>query len=261
MGMRHWNQPVWSKTRVVAGYEKYSELQPPEETILSELQSEMTGKRILDIGVGAGRTTPHLLKLSKDYIGIDYSPQMVERCQTQYPSTAFDVCDARDLSRFRSGSFDLVIFSFNGIDYVDHGSRLKILNEVRRVLAERGAFVFSSHNRDTSIRRPWDLSHLSSVNPFMKPLRFAKRSVLYTLGIVNGIRNIKKESSCEDYAIINDEAHEYTLLTYYISIRSQIKQLKDIGFGKIDVFGLDGKTVDWERTTNRDPWIYYLCRV
>src|SRR5690606_12109488 len=107
---------------------------------------EMAGKRILDIGVGGGRTTPYLLDVSRDYIGVDYAPKMIKKCRAQYPSVTFEVCDARDLSHFGPASFDLIFFSFNGIDYVDHADRIKILCEVRRVLTDQGAFVFSAHN-------------------------------------------------------------------------------------------------------------------
>jgi SAM-dependent methyltransferase len=260
MGMHRQNQFIWGKMWVVAAYRKYSELQPPEEAILAELREEMAGKRILDIGVGGGRTTPYLLELSSDYIGIDYAPAMIKRCKAQYPSVSFELADARDLSRFAPASFDLIFFSFNGIDYVDHADRLKILDQVRRLLAPQGVFVFSAHNRDTPLRCAWDLSHFNNAS-LLKPLGLAKRLLLYLNGIMNSFFNVRKEMHMPDYAIINDEAHEYSLLTYYISIESQVRQLKDCGFRSIQVYGLNGKTIDWEHATSHDPWIYYLCRI
>ena len=40
---------------------------------------------ILDIGVGAGRTTQLLRAISRDYVGIDDSPAMVEMCRAAHP--------------------------------------------------------------------------------------------------------------------------------------------------------------------------------
>src|SRR5690606_33195105 len=144
----------------------------------------------------------------------------------------FEHSDARDLSKFPPSSFDLIVFSFNGIDYVDHADRLKILKEIRRLLAAGGAFAFSSHNRDAPLKGAWDLAHFKNAS-LKKPLGFAKRSLIYLAGIVNSRRNAKKETHTPEYAILNDEAHEYSLLTYYISVGNQIKQLKECGFGPI----------------------------
>lgn len=49
--------------------------------------------------------------------------------------------DARDLSTFSDQSFDLVWFSFNGIDYVNHIDRLTILQEIYRV-TKPGAILY-----------------------------------------------------------------------------------------------------------------------
>jgi ubiquinone/menaquinone biosynthesis C-methylase UbiE len=42
------------------------------------------------------------------------------------------------LSRFPAGWFDFVLFSYNGIDFVDHAGRLQVLKEIARVLASGG---------------------------------------------------------------------------------------------------------------------------
>lgn len=37
---------------------------------------------MLDIGVGAGQTTPYFAQSVKEYIGIDYSSQMIQACRS-----------------------------------------------------------------------------------------------------------------------------------------------------------------------------------
>jgi len=53
------NKKTWDKKDIIKFYEDYHQLQPPEESILHKLINEGCGS-ILDIGVGAGRTTPFI---------------------------------------------------------------------------------------------------------------------------------------------------------------------------------------------------------
>jgi SAM-dependent methyltransferase len=155
-------------------------LQPPEAQILLKLRPTIEGKRILDVGVGGGRTTPYLLEISNNYIGIDYSVKMIDQCRKRYPGVDFRNCDVRDLSQFPGGSFDLVFFSFNGIDMIDHSERIKVLSEIRHLLSDSGIFVFSSHNRAAPVKRAWSLDHLPfRINPLREPRRFAMQILRY----------------------------------------------------------------------------------
>jgi len=233
-------------------------LQPAEATILSHYRSEIAGGRILDLGVGAGRTAPFLLELSADYIGADYSPEMIKRCRSLFPGVEFAVVDARNLSRFSDSEFDLVLFSFNGIDQVGHADRLLILKEVHRVLKNGGLFVFSSHNRNTHLRRPWHLSHLTEADT---PVQFVRKLVEFPGGIVNHLLRIRFQIKNDQYCILNDEAHMYSLMQYYISCSSQKAQLRHSGFEDIAALDRDGRWLsDEECDTCRDDWIHYVCR-
>jgi SAM-dependent methyltransferase len=105
------------------------------------------GMAILDLGVGAGRTTPFLSQLASRYVGLDYSKTMIQVCQAKFPHLVFAVADAADLSQFSDSAFDAVIFSFNGVDYLFPDEKpLACFTECRRVLKDHGVFIFSSHN-------------------------------------------------------------------------------------------------------------------
>ena len=68
---------------------------------------------------------------------------MIKACRLKYPSnTAFEVADAGNLRIFENAYFDFVIFSFNGMDTVEHEQRLATLHEIRRVIRKGGTFVF-----------------------------------------------------------------------------------------------------------------------
>jgi len=231
-----------------------------ELVILSRLKSKFVGKRILEIGVGGGRLTPALLEISKDYTGVDWSEKMTTRCRERFPNVNFMVCDARNLSKFKSESIDLIVFGLNGIDYVDHTGRIEALREIYRVLSDEGIFVFSSHNLKNIILKPWKEIQPWKTNPFLYPKSFLKLSVELLVSSINHIKNKKYEMHNDEFSILNDEAHDYNLLTYYISIDKQIHQLNEIGLNKIEVVDYHGNFLsDAEYTKCRHPWIYYIC--
>lgn len=256
------NLTAFERPLTMRVYRDAAALQAPEAVILERLRVEFAGKRILDIGVGRGRTTQHLLNISSSYVGVDYSSKMIASCRKRFPSVDFQVCDARDLSAFSDGSFDLVMFSFNGLDLVNPVDRLKVLAEVRRVLAGDGAFVFSSHNRNCPLRGPWSLSNLPlRINPFAKPLHFAHKLLTYPLGIVNYYKNLRYQEHTEEYALVIDEAHEFGVIHYYISADSQVRQLERASFKAVEVVSLDGRLLQpSDHQSRRDPWLYYVCR-
>ena len=104
------------------------------------------GKAILDLGVGGGRTAKYLAPVSREYVGSDYSPAMVEAGRRNYPHLRFEVVDAVDLSRFANESFDVVLFSFNGLGNIGtHQERITCHREVHRVLKPGGLWIFSLH--------------------------------------------------------------------------------------------------------------------
>lgn len=258
--MRADNREVYERGPVASRYAGRSELQPAEAAILRRYKGELSGRRILDLGVGGGRTTPFLLALSAEYVGVDYSSEMVSRCRARFPAVDFRVEDARDLSAYSDASFDFVLFSYNGIDEMEHADRLRTLKEIHRVLKEGGLFAFSSHNRDVPIRKPWDLRHLA-VSPLRHPLRFGKRVVSYPVGIINYLRRAHRNQIHDEYCIAVDISYMYSLVHYFIRAADQRKQLERLGFTEVEALGNDGRSISTsEPTPVADPWIYYSCR-
>ena len=136
------------------------------------------GMAILDMGVGGGRTTPYLSQKASRYVGMDYSEEMVRLCRDKFPQLEFLVADASDLSGFSDWSFDAIVFSFNGLDYLfPEDQRWKCLRECERVLRAGGVFIFSSHNpRSIFVRPAWDRERLRAFAGKLVP----ERSVLFS---------------------------------------------------------------------------------
>jgi len=154
------NLRVYSAPEVVAHFAGLSYLTSCERLLFETYLKP--GTAILDLGVGGGRTTSYLSQLASYYVGVDYSEQMIGVCRNKFPQVQFEVADAADLSRFENGSFDAVVFAFNGLDYLAPERRhQECLQECHRLLKPGGVFIFSSHNpRAVFLAWEWDRERL-----------------------------------------------------------------------------------------------------
>jgi SAM-dependent methyltransferase len=228
------NRNVYEQRSIVQQYATDTNLTAAETQLLAQFSDDIVGKRVLDLGVGGGRTAPYLAERCASYIGVDFSEAMVQACLGRYPRLDFRQGDARDLSQFADGEFDFALFSFNGIDYVGHDDRGRILREVARVLRPGGALVFSSHNL-ASVPSGTLLHRVFQVSISANPLRSAKSIARTAMNLINYLKNAPGQQRTADYAILVDPAHGFVLRTYYVTIEEQRRQLDAAGFSPIDV--------------------------
>lgn len=258
-GIDRVNRRTMSAPGVVQGYSTRDELSPAETALLDRVREHARGRPILDLGVGGGRTVGPLREISDDYVGIDYSPDMVAACRLRFPGVRIEHGDARDLSAHPSGRFSLVVFSCNGLGMVGHDDRLRVLGEVHRVLAPGGVFAFSTHNRrcpdhDAGFRLPSLELSRNPVRLGMRSLRFARSVVIRAK---NRLRHRPLEHRGDDYSIINDVCHDYGTMLYYIDLGAQRRQLERAGFAPgAEAFDLAGNRVE----ETRDSSIAFLAR-
>ena len=217
---------------VVAHYSRSNELAPHEQASLDHVLKDVEGGAVLDIGVGAGRTVKALLRVSDNYLGVDYSPEMVFACQERFPGIRFEHADARNLSNILDASIALAVFSCNGISMVSHLDRLLILREVYRVLQPGGVFLFTTYNlrspeASAGFRFP---ELLLSANPLRLLVRLARFARDTTVGVYQRIKYVKHEFRMIDYALVNDRCHNYGVMLYYTTLEHQRRQLEEVGF-------------------------------
>lgn len=242
------NSTVYGSMRTVEAYVHSEDLQEAEQSILGELKGSLMSMKMLDIGVGGGRTTLHFAPLVKEYTGIDYSQNMVKACQKRFKHVSFQTADARSMGIFEDSTFDLILFSFNGIDCISHEDRTKALQEIRRVGKRRGLFCFSTHN-------------LGYIRSFLRiPLN---RKIFHALRRYFKTQEILKSQA--PHAVLRDGGENYQLQTYYIRPSEQVMVLHQNGFNDIRIFlEKTGKEVtdlsQIDRFTN-ERWLYYLCRI
>jgi SAM-dependent methyltransferase len=250
------NTERWSKSDLVEDYAN-RRLRPVEAALLDRYRRSLAG-RVLELGCGAGRLTGYLSEISPDVHGIDLSPAMVAYCQEAYPRASFAVGDLRDLSGFPAGAYDAVLAPFNVLDVLDDGERRDVLRDVARLMAAEGVLIMSSHNRSYAGRlltrvRLWIRLLLGSPRRPLRslrnlPVRFANR------------RRLSKLQRVEDgYATVNDEAHDFSVLHYYIARDAQEDQLTDLGFTLIECLDLDARDVQRGERASHCSELHYIA--
>ncbi len=247
------NRREMNKPASVAHYSWRDELSAAEQAALDSVAKLAAGRRVLDIGVGGGRTVRALRQLSSNYLGIDNSEAMVSACQRRFPQACFEVMDARAMTPLPDASVHLAMFSCNGIGMVSHEDRLLILLEVFRVLAPGGVFLFSTHNQNSPDYRAgfqWPEFEMSR-NPARVLMRLARFGRQVPLRWMRRRQLRALEIRTPDYSVINDACHDYGVMLYYIGLRQQRAQLQALGFEANAVaFDLQGRQITGDPADN-----------
>jgi SAM-dependent methyltransferase len=249
------NHATYTRGEIVEHYASRSGLQPGEGVLIDRWLDAITGSVFLDIGVGGGRTTGVIAALTQRYVGVDYSAPLIEAARRRYPERDLRWADARDLAEFEDEEFSVVWFSFNGIDSVGDDDRRQILGEIRRVLRPGGLFLFSTHNRDVATfdRLPWRRRP--------RVTRTYARSVIHAVRRLPQILRMRRQVvHTADYAQINDDAHDYTLLMYYIDRFAQARQLGECGFELVEVSSQGGRPLGDGEVDRASVWLHYVAR-
>ena len=230
-------------------------LQAPESMIAMKYKDHFWQKPMLDIGCGGGRTSFYFHRWTQPYLGLDYSEAMIRQCKDSYSDVHFQQGDVRELTGIDDNRFDLVLFSFNGLDYISHEHRLKGLQEVSRVLKPGGLFVFSSHNRNYN-----EMLYPPRLEFSINPVKQLKKVAKYMVGTWNHLKNKSHQAVYDDYAIVNDMAHHYVLMTYYINRNYQARQLDQSGFDLLETYDLDGNVLDPADDDSNNVYLYYVAK-
>jgi SAM-dependent methyltransferase len=247
------NKDTTNKPWVVAYYQQRHSLDEPEKIALKEIAPLLPTANFLDIGIGAGRTTRHIAPLVQQYTGIDYAPEMITVCRREFTAAniTLHTMDVTQMELFANDSFDIALFSYNGIDYLDVAGRAKAIQEIHRVLKPGGIFIFSSHNT----RKLADLYSFTPKKNLLQWLRQIKNSLLVRLH--NGP---KKKFAGKDFFIIKDGAEHFELSVAYASPELVLRQMAEAGFNFTSMLHHQtGKLLDMsvpEKITG--AWIYYI---
>jgi len=256
------NKQTYLSPKVIDFYSQSADLQPPEKTIVQILAPMLADAKMLDVGVGAGRTTEYFAPIVKSYTAVDFSAGMIECCRSKYssrfPQARFAVGDAKDLKEFENEKFDFILFSFNGVDYMPVTARVQCLQKARTLLAPGGYLAFSTHNifslRKLTVGAVFKLRW----NMLATMAKVARRMKVRKMNAA-ALRTIETS----DYVFVNDGSHDFGLKQCFIRPSYQLQMLRDCGYQSIRVFELgSGKEHATEKDicSTEDGWIYFLCR-
>ena len=238
----HYNsdpQKEWDRLKVRNPHEKYITTHMMDRYIKS-------GDRILDIGGGPGHYSIHYAKKGHDVTLLDLSDENVrfakkKASQYKVKITAMQG-NALDLSRFPDSSFDIVFLMGPLYHLMTEESRLKAVNEAKRVLKPEG-YLFSSF-------------------------------ILMFGGVIYGLRELEETILWPEEQILyditaKDESCSFDAFTYaYMTTVREAKQLLAAvpGLQTETVFGQESILSPYRNILNQSPkkirtaWYDYALR-
>lgn len=259
------NRRIWDRAnslklyRLLEGF-----IDPGERAGFARVRADARRGPVLDIGVGGGRTAALLLAETPSYVGVDYTPAMIDICRAKYPQARFEVADARDLSRFADGEFSLVVFSYNGINSVGEADRRLVLAEVSRVLGPGGAFFFSSFNRlgpgfgrHRLTIRHIDASH--GARAFV--WSFVKYAAGSMIGLWHRLTMRRFDTGARGGKLRLHPAHDYGILVHTTTIAELREELAAAGFARApEIFGSSGRTLSLAGEAHDEEYFHVVAR-
>lgn len=260
------NADFWRRGGHVEDYATEG-LKPAEAAICRRLRPALSG-RMLDVGCGAGRLLGPLLSLGAEVHGLDISSDMVQHCRERFPAARLAVGNVADGVPAGWGDFDAILASDQVIDVFSDDARRRVLVELARRLRPTGVLVFSSHNLTAGLGTrpdatagslPARLNRIGRLLLRRDPRDLPGLGLRLVRRLCNRRRLRVAVRNAGRYAIVNDDAHEYALLHYYIGRDEQARQLTELGLELMLCVDADGTLVAaGERVLA--PWLHYVAR-
>jgi SAM-dependent methyltransferase len=120
----------------------------------SIIAQHVNGRRALDFGCGAGRSTRFLKRFGFDPIGIDISSSMIEMASKLDPNGKYRLVDDGNFSAFAAGEFDLILSAFAFDNIPNAGHRRELLCGLRALLNDKGRIIMVCSTADI-YRHEW----------------------------------------------------------------------------------------------------------
>lgn len=115
------------------------------------------GRRVLDVGCGAGRHLLHLAHHGARPVGVDLSADLIRRARAARQAAGGEWGLVRGDMRalpFGNGTFDVVTSFFTSFGYFDEAEDARAVGEAARVLQPGGRYVLDYLNRESVLAHP-----------------------------------------------------------------------------------------------------------
>jgi trans-aconitate methyltransferase len=118
------------------GYDSSFSYVPALGTAVLDLLDPRPGERILDLGCGSGELTAAIAERGADVLGVDSSPEMIERARARFPHLMLRIADGHELDLDHPVD---AVFSNAALHWMTDPDA--VLAAVRTVLRDGGRFV------------------------------------------------------------------------------------------------------------------------
>lgn len=120
----------------------------PLRTDFIDRRASIAGKRVLDVGCGAGILSEALARRGAEVTGLDLSPELIEAAKTHATQSDLTIdyrcVSSRDLARELPGAFDIVV-CYEMLEHVD--TPAYVVDDCAMLCAPGGDLFFSTINR------------------------------------------------------------------------------------------------------------------
>jgi 2-polyprenyl-6-hydroxyphenyl methylase/3-demethylubiquinone-9 3-methyltransferase len=120
----------------------------PLRTDCLDRRAPLAGKRVLDVGCGAGILSEALARRGAQVTGLDLAPELIEAAKAHAEQSDLDIdyrcVSSRDLMREAPGAFDIVV-CYEMLEHVD--TPAYVVDDCAMLTAPGGHLFFSTINR------------------------------------------------------------------------------------------------------------------
>lgn len=256
------DDPSWGDSDVVADFDTDGVTDAGELAALRLVRGWVYGKDVLDVGVGGGRTTGMLLPRAASYVGVDIAPEMLALARERFPDADLREGDAARLDGLPDASYDLVVFSYNGLDALDHAGRLAALRAMARVVRPSGRVLFSSLNLagvsfdESPLRLPG--------GPRSPRFRYHLSQYLRHPGsLVRSVRNHRQtRREGEDgpgWATRPLRAHEFRFVVHFATPAETVAEAWAAGLHVVAAYADDGTRLDPVDSPTTADYVHFVA--
>ena len=201
------------------------------------IAEHVKGRKALDFGCGAGRSTRFLKKLGFDVIGIDISSSMIQLSRNADPGGDYRLVEDGNFGAFEPGRFDLILSAFAFDNIPDVAKRCALSRGLQRLLSREGRMIILGSTPEIYLHE-W----ASFTTKGFPENRAAKSGDI--------VRIVMKDVDDPRPVVDLVWFHEDYLNLFAASELDVIAHYKPLG--------REGEPYEWLTETSIAPWIIYI---